>query len=388
MAVRPIRRSEVRGDGTAHPVACRHVGRGARRGRLPVPRRPCARSTTAWARPWPRRRRDRGARRRDRGVPALPQWNADALKAALEAVGERHGLKLGKAQAPVRVAVTGRTVGPPLFESLEVLGRDEDLRRLTVVARRVSERRSAGGGHPGPGHADRGSARRRCRRRSNARRWNTGRPHTPARPTAARGSGSARPCWPSGTTPSTVYQVHSTGRSDQARPVDAIVVMGAAQYDGRPSPQLAARLDHAADLWRLGLAPVMVVTGGNQPGDRFTEAEASAKYLDRSRRAGRRDPRERRWATAPTSRSMASPPCSQRRGLFRVLVVSDPFHSLRSRLIAQELGLVAYVSPTRTSPVRGRADAVEGAAGGGRNRRRPDHRFQAAAVDHRLNVRV
>ena len=47
------------------------------------------------------------------------------LKATLEAVGERHGLKLGKAQAPVRVAVTGRTVGPPLFESLEVLGREE-----------------------------------------------------------------------------------------------------------------------------------------------------------------------------------------------------------------------------------------------------------------------
>ena len=75
------------------------------------------------------------------------------------------------------------------------------------------------------------------------------------------------------------YQVWSTGRSDQARAVDAIVVMGAAQYDGEPSPQLAARLDHVAELWPRGLAPLVVVTGGNRPGDRFTEAEASAAYL-------------------------------------------------------------------------------------------------------------
>ena len=105
----------------------------------------------------------------------------------------------------------------------------------------------------------------------------------------------------------TLYQVHSTGRSDQARPVDAIVVMGAAQYDGRPSPQLAARLDHAARAVGSGLAQVIVVTGGNQPGDRFTEAEASANYLDRSRRARRRDPAGDRTGTARTSRSTASP---------------------------------------------------------------------------------
>ena len=65
----------------------------------------------------------------------LPLWLADHLKETLEAVGERHGLKKGKAQAPIRVAITGRTVGPPLFEALEVLGREEVLRRLTVVAK-------------------------------------------------------------------------------------------------------------------------------------------------------------------------------------------------------------------------------------------------------------
>jgi glutamyl-tRNA synthetase len=64
---------------------------------------------------------------------ALADWTADDLKSALETVGERHSVKLGKAQAPVRVAVTGRTVGPPLFEALEVLGRDESLRRMRAA---------------------------------------------------------------------------------------------------------------------------------------------------------------------------------------------------------------------------------------------------------------
>ena len=155
----------------------------------------------------------------------------------------------------------------------------------------------------------------------------------------------------------TLYQVHSTGLSDQVRPVDAIVVMGAAQYDGRPSPQLAARLDHAADLWAQGLAEVLVVTGGNQPGDRFTEAEASANYLmDRGVPA---DAILQENASHSTYASLeAVSAMLHQRGLFSVLLVSDPFHSLRTRLTAQELGLVAYVSPTRTSPLRGKAEVA------------------------------
>jgi uncharacterized SAM-binding protein YcdF (DUF218 family) len=155
----------------------------------------------------------------------------------------------------------------------------------------------------------------------------------------------------------TLYQVHSTGLSDQVRPVDAIVVMGAAQYDGRPSPQLAARLDHAADLWASGLAEVVVVTGGNQPGDRFTEAEASANYLiDRGVPADvilQEDASHSTYASLDAVSSLL-----HQRGLFSVMLVSDPFHSLRTRLTAQELGLVAYVSPTRTSPVRGNTETT------------------------------
>jgi glutamyl-tRNA synthetase len=66
---------------------------------------------------------------------AVPAWNPETLKATLEEIGTRYGLKLGKAQAPVRVAVTGRSVGLPLFESLEVLGRERTLERLREAAR-------------------------------------------------------------------------------------------------------------------------------------------------------------------------------------------------------------------------------------------------------------
>ena len=148
-----------------------------------------------------------------------------------------------------------------------------------------------------------------------------------------------------------LWVVHRTGNSDQARPVDPIVGRGAAQYDGRPSPQLAARLDHVVELWEQGLAPWVVTTGSNQPGDRFTEAEASANYL-----ADRGVPAEAilqvGGSTSYDSLRLARDLLHDR-GLQRVLLVSDPFHALRTRLVSQELGLTAYVSPTRTSPVRG-----------------------------------
>lgn len=148
-----------------------------------------------------------------------------------------------------------------------------------------------------------------------------------------------------------LWQVHRVGTSDQARSVDAIVVMGAAQYDGRPSPQLAARLDHVVELWDQGLAPMVITTGGNQPGDRFTEAEASAIYLE-DRGVPAEAIRQVGGATSYDSLVEAADVLAGE-GLDRVLLVSDPYHSLRIRLIAEEQGLTAYVSPTRTSPVQG-----------------------------------
>ncbi len=150
----------------------------------------------------------------------------------------------------------------------------------------------------------------------------------------------------------TLFQVWSVGRSDQARPVDAIVVLGAAQYDGRPSQQLQARLDHLLLLWNKGLAPLVVVTGGNQPGDRFTEASTSAAYLERHGIPAYAILQES-YGHSSWESLVAVADLLNQRGDTRVLLVSDPFHSLRIRLVAEELGFTAYVSPTRTSPVSG-----------------------------------
>lgn len=147
------------------------------------------------------------------------------------------------------------------------------------------------------------------------------------------------------------WQVWSTGRSDEARAVDAIVVMGAAQYDGRPSPQLAARLDHAVDLWNDGLAPVVIVTGGNQEGDRFTEASTSAAYLVERGVPSSAIVQEDAGSTTHDSLDRARALVDE--SIETVLIVTDPYHALRSKLTAEEVGFTAYVSPAPNSVVVG-----------------------------------
>jgi len=143
----------------------------------------------------------------------------------------------------------------------------------------------------------------------------------------------------------TYVQVWRASREDGARAADVIVVMGAAQYDGRPSPALAGRLDHALELWREGIAPLIVVTGGKQPGDRFTEASASANYLLARGVPDAAILREvdggSSWESlAATARILRN------RDLSSAVLVSDPYHALRLRGIADEVGLDAVVSPT------------------------------------------
>jgi uncharacterized SAM-binding protein YcdF (DUF218 family) len=155
----------------------------------------------------------------------------------------------------------------------------------------------------------------------------------------------------------TTFEVWRVGRRsgiESVSPADAIVVMGAAQYDGRPSPQLAARLDHAVHLWTAGKAPLIVVTGGKQPGDRFTEADASRDYLvDRGVPATdilEENASHSTWEALHNVRLLLD---ESRPTVTRLLIVSDPFHSLRSRLIAEENGFDASTSSTPSSPVVG-----------------------------------
>ena len=152
-----------------------------------------------------------------------------------------------------------------------------------------------------------------------------------------------------------IVQVWSVGRSSGARQVDAIVVMGVAQYDGRPSPQLQARLDHVLTLWKEGVAKLVVTTGGNQPGDRFTEARASADYLVAGGIPESAISMEDIGATTLQSLQGVAE-ILHSRGLSSIEIVTDPYHALRSRLIAQDLGLTAYVSPTEHSAVTGGAE--------------------------------
>jgi uncharacterized SAM-binding protein YcdF (DUF218 family) len=150
----------------------------------------------------------------------------------------------------------------------------------------------------------------------------------------------------------TFFQVWDTSRHDGARKAQAVVVLGAAQYDGRPSAVLRARLDHAADLWHKGIAPVVVVTGGKAEGDRFTESQAGANYLHTK---GVPDEAILREATGRSSWESLSSAARflRQRGISDVVLVSDPFHAARIHGIAAELGLSSATSPTRTSPIKG-----------------------------------
>jgi len=187
----------------------------------------------------------------------------------------------------------------------------------------------------------------------------------------------------------TLFQVWWASRQNQARPVQAIIVLGAAQYNGVPSPDLQARLDHALALWQAGLAPVIVVTGGKEPGDAFTEATAGANYLaskgvpqaDILREVQGRDT----WQSLSAAANFL-----EARHITRVLLVSDPFHDERILLIAKEVGLTPYVSPTRTSPIRGFAvvpyfakETIEVAVG-----RIVGFRRLASVLDVRLQIRA
>ena len=148
-----------------------------------------------------------------------------------------------------------------------------------------------------------------------------------------------------------VVAVAVTGASDEARPADAIAVLGAAQYNGRPSPVFRARLDHAAALYQRGLAPVVLVTGGVGSGDTVSESDVGRRYL---LKAGLPDggvvglP-----AAASTSASLEGvAQWFSGKDNRRVLLVSDGFHMLRLRIIATRLGLQPFTSPAPNSPIR------------------------------------
>jgi uncharacterized SAM-binding protein YcdF (DUF218 family) len=148
----------------------------------------------------------------------------------------------------------------------------------------------------------------------------------------------------------TAFRVWQVARVDDRRPVDVVVVLGAAQYDGGPSPIFASRLRHAQRLYEQGLAARIVTVGGNRTGDNFTEAEAGQRYL-----VERGVPISVVLAVGEGSDTLGSLRAvaaeADRRGWKTALVVSDPWHSLRARTMSRDAGLAAWSSPTRSGPV-------------------------------------
>jgi uncharacterized SAM-binding protein YcdF (DUF218 family) len=140
------------------------------------------------------------------------------------------------------------------------------------------------------------------------------------------------------------------GARDMARPADAIVVLGAAQYAGRPSPVLKARLDHAISLWKRGLARRLVLTGGLGTGDTISEAAVGRRYVMKAGVADSAILLENEGRTTSASLEAVAGIMAKER-LERAILVSDPFHMLRLQIVAKRYGLESVTSPTRTSPI-------------------------------------
>ena len=140
-----------------------------------------------------------------------------------------------------------------------------------------------------------------------------------------------------------------TARHDARPTSDAIVVLGSAQYDGVPSPIFEARLEHALRLWSDDVAPVIVTVGGKADGDRFTEAEAGAQYLSE---AGVPDdallPVPEGVDTLESMRSVST--AFDERGWTTAVLVTDPWHAMRTQRMAEDTGIEAATSPTRQGP--------------------------------------
>jgi uncharacterized SAM-binding protein YcdF (DUF218 family) len=155
----------------------------------------------------------------------------------------------------------------------------------------------------------------------------------------------------------TAFRVVQAGRTDDARTSDVLVVPGAAQFDGRPQEYLVARLQHARDLFESGTAPKVLTVGGKRPGDRFTEATAGRTWLiEHGVPAG--DVLAVGEGNDTLSSVRAAAAVMRKHGWTSAVVVTDPWHELRSTTMLRDQGVTAAGSPTPTGPSHGDAWVV------------------------------
>lgn len=134
------------------------------------------------------------------------------------------------------------------------------------------------------------------------------------------------------------------------RHADAIVVLGAAQYDGRPSPVFKARIDHALKLYKANYAPRLIFTGGMGIGDTVSEGEVGRQYALRHGVPDSAILVDRASTTSAQSISVAAS-LMREHGLQRALLVSDSYHMLRLALLARRAGITAFRAPTPSGPI-------------------------------------
>ena len=145
-------------------------------------------------------------------------------------------------------------------------------------------------------------------------------------------------------------QIRDYAVRDEARPADAIVILGAAQYNGRPSPVLKARLDHAYELFKKGYSPAIITTGSYGPDPNFSEAQVSTKYLvQRGVEVGNIITEQGSGTTHDSIRAASN--VIQAKGWKTILVVSDGFHLFRVKQMFVDNGILAYTSPAPNSPI-------------------------------------
>jgi uncharacterized SAM-binding protein YcdF (DUF218 family) len=141
------------------------------------------------------------------------------------------------------------------------------------------------------------------------------------------------------------FRIWQQSHDDEQHSADAIVVLGAAQYNGDPSPIFRARLNHAAFLYDLGMSDTVIVTGGKQPGDNFTEAEAGNRYLSQDKGVPADAIVEVGGSTTWESLEEVADVASEE-SVESLLLVSDPLHGYRIKTMARDLGFDdAYASP-------------------------------------------
>lgn len=145
------------------------------------------------------------------------------------------------------------------------------------------------------------------------------------------------------------FRIWSQGFQDERRPAGAVVVLGAAEYNGRPSPIYESRLQHAVDLFKTGDYRYLFVTGGKQPGDRTTEAAVGRQFaIDQGVPADRILMENQGRNTLESLDAVRSTLAA--RSIHDAVFVSDRSHMLRVLRIAADLGITAYGSPTPNSP--------------------------------------